>query len=327
MVPASSFTADYPRTFREFIDRFDSEAACLEYLEAVRWRDGFVCPHCGVLGSYWRMADGLRRCTACRKRTSVTAGTIFDKTRYPLRTWFHVMWHIVSQKNGVSALGLQRELGFGSYQTSWAWMHKLRRAMVNPGRDMIGEIGVPVEVDETFIGGVKTTKAGGRSPQGKAIVGIAVESRPGGCGKVRLARLQDTKKDTLTDFVLANVARGVEVQTDAWGGYNDLGRYRYSHVITNMSSENALDAHVTMPNAHRVASLLKRWLIGTHQGAMSREQLDYYLDEYVFRFNRRRAQSRGLLFYRLVEGAVATEPHPYKTLLTPQMTLSGHRVT
>jgi len=306
---------DYPRTFSDFITRFDTEDACLEYLEAIRWGDGFVCPRCGVLGDYWRMGDGKRRCKACRKRTSVTAGTIFDKTRYPLRTWFHVMWHVVSQKNGVSALGLQRELGFGSYQTAWTWMHKLRRAMVRPNRDMIGGQGFTVEVDETFIGGVRSTARGGRSPIGKAVVGIAVDARKGGPGRVRLERLPNTEKDTLTEFVLANVERGSEVHTDAWAGYNDIGRFNYSHVITNMSSAGALDAHVTMPNAHRVASLLKRWLLGTHQGGMSREQLDYYLDEFTFRFNRRASRSRGLLFYRLCEGAVGTKPRPYKDLI------------
>ena len=313
---------DYPRTFNEFLARFDTEQACLDYIEDIRWREGFICPRCGsVDASYWRMGDGLRRCTACRGRTSVTAGTVFDKTRYPLRTWFHVMWHVVGQKNGVSALGLQRELGFGSYQTAWAWLHKLRRAMVRPHRDMIGGPGKTVEVDETFIGGIKLARAGGRSPHGKAIVGIAVEAN----GRVRLERLPNTSKDTLTEFVLGNVERGSEVHTDAWAGYNDLGRHSYRHVITNMSSEGALDAHVAMPHAHRVASLLKRWLLGTHQGGMSREQLDYYCDEFVFRFNRRRSRSRGLLFYRLIEGAVAADPHPYKSLLTPQMTLDGHR--
>jgi transposase-like protein len=325
VVPLGSYKPvageDYPRTFSEFIGRFDSEAACLDYLEHVRWREGFVCPHCAVVGSYWRMGDGLRRCVACRKRTSATAGTIFAKTRYPLRTWFHVMWHVVGQKNGVSALGLQREIGIGSYQTAWAWLHKLRRAMVRPNQDMIGGPGATVEIDETFIGGIKGIKAGGRSPHGKAIVAIAVESN----GRVRLARLPNTTRETLTEFVLSNVERGSEVHTDAWGGYNDVGRYDYRHVVTNMSSRDALDAHVTMPDAHRVAALLKRWLLGTHQGGMSREQLDYYLDEFTFRFNRRRSRSRGLLFYRLMEGATATDPHPYKALLTPQMTLDGHR--
>lgn len=329
MVPAALDAIDYPRTFQEFIARFDTEDACRDYLEAIRWRDGFVCPRCGVLGDFWRMTDGLLRCRACRARTSVTAGTVFDKTRYPLQTWFHVMWHVVGQKNGVSALGLQREIGLGSYQTAWAWMHKLRRAMVNPSREMIGGPGTTVEVDETFIGGVKHKSSGGRSPHGKAIVAIAAQSRRGGVAKVRLARIPDTTLPVLTEFVLDNVQRGSEVLTDAWGGYNDIGKYAYSHVVTNMSSRDALDAHVSMPAAHRVASLLKRWLLGTHQGGMSREQLDYYLDEFVFRFNRRSARSRGLLFYRLCEGAVATEPAPYKSLLTPQMSmkLGDHRVS
>lgn len=311
MVPVEAATADYPRTFNQFIQRFATEEACIDYVEAVRWRNGFVCPKCGVIGSYWRMGNGLRRCVACRARTSATAGTVFDKTRYPLQTWFHVMWHIVGQKNGVSALGLQREIGLGSYQTAWVWMHKMRRAMVNPNRSMIGGPNKTVEVDETFVGGVRSATRGGRSPLGKAVVGIAVDARP---GRVRLERLPNSEKDTLTEFVLSNVERGSIVHTDAWRGYNDIGRYNFHHVLTNHSSEDALDAHVSMPHAHRVASLLKRWLLGTHQGGMSREQLDYYLDEFTFRFNRRGSKSRGLLFYRLVEGAVATPPKPYKDL-------------
>lgn len=317
MTPAAS--ADYPRTFRDFIERFDSEGACLAYVEQIRWPNGFVCPHCGVIDEPWRMGDGLLRCKACRKRTSITSGTIFDKTRYPMRTWFHVIWHVCGQKNGVSALGLKRELGFGSYQTAWAWMHKLRRAMVRPDRDMIGGPGVVVEVDETFVGGLSTAKAKGRSPFGKAVVVIAVEAHEHGAGRVRLARLPNTEKETLTDFVLANVKRGSIIHTDAYAGYNDIGKLNYRHTITNMSDPETADAHVAMPHAHRVASLLKRWLLGTHQGGMSREQLDYYLDEYVFRFNRRASRSRGLLFYRLIEQGVVTEPHPYRNLLTPQM--------
>jgi transposase-like protein len=327
MTPAAS--ADYPRTFKDFIERFDSEDACLAYVERIRWPNGFVCPHCGVIDEPWRMKGGTLRCKACRKRTSITSGTIFDKTRYPMRTWFHVIWHVCGQKNGVSALGLKRELGFGSYQTAWAWMHKLRRAMVRPDRDMIGGPGVVVEVDETFVGGLKTKKAGGRSPAGKAIVVIAVEAHERGAGRVRLGRVKDTTAETLIDYVLANVKRGSIIHTDGLTSYNDIGKYQYTHVVTNMSDRDTPAAHVAMPHAHRVASLLKRWLLGTHQGGMSREQLDYYLDEYVFRLNRRASRSRGLLFYRLVEQGVVTGPHPYKALLTPQMTmkLKDHRGT
>lgn len=315
----------YPRTFAEFIKRFDSEEKCLAYVELIRWPNGFVCPFCGVIGDPWRMGDGKLHCKACRKRTSVTAGTIFDKTRYPLTMWFHVMWHVVSQKNGVSALGLKRSLGFGSYQTSWAWLHKLRRAMVRPGRDLIGGPGVVVEVDETFVGGVKTAAVKGRSPFGKAIVVIAVEAHEKGAGRVRLARIPDTTTNSLEDFITANVQRGSIIHSDGFIGYRDISRYGYGHHVSVMSAADAEDAHVAMPHAHRVASLLKRWLLGTHQGGMSREQLDYYCDEFVFRFNRRRSRSRGLLFYRLMEGAVATDPHPYKDLLTPQIRLPGVR--
>lgn len=269
-----------------------------------------MCPLCGAGESYWRMADGLRRCTACRKRSSATAGTIFAGTRTPLTLWFAACWYVVNQKNGVSALGLQRVLGLGSYETAWAWLHKLRRAMVRPGRDLLADA---VEVDETYVGGVRPGKRG-RGAHGKAIVVIAVEDRGKAAGRVRMRRIPDVTKVTLTDFVLDTVARGAEVHTDAWEGYNDVGTHRFSHVVTNLSASGD-PAHVVLPHVHRVASLLKRWLLGTHQGAVTFDQLDYYLDEFTFRFNRRRSRHRGLLFYRLLEQAVQTDPHPLKTLV------------
>jgi transposase-like protein len=303
---------DYPRTFPELVDWFADDQACLSYLERVRWGDGFVCPGCGTVGGgWWAVRRGLRKCAVCRRETSVTAGTIFHGSRLPLRSWFAAIWYVVNQKNGVSALGLQRVLGFGSYQTAWAWLHKLRRAMVLAGREQLAGA---VEVDETLVGGVKPGKPG-RSANGKALVVIAVECHEGRPGRARMRRIPSASAEVLTDFVLDNVARGSEVRTDAWNGYNDVGRYRFTHVVTNLS-ESGDPAHVVMPAAHRVASLLKRWLLGTHQGAVSREQLDYYLDEFTFRFNRRRSRHRGLLFYRLIEGALAAEPHPYTRLLT-----------
>jgi len=256
------------------------------------------------------LADALRRCTACRKRSSATAGTIFAGTRTPLTLWFAACWYVVNQKNGVSALGLQRVLGLGSYETAWAWLHKLRRAMVRPGRDLLADA---VEVDETYVGGVRPGKRG-RGAHGKAIVVIAVEDRGKAAGRVRMRRVPDVRKATLTDFVLDTVARGAEVHTDAWEGYNDVGTHRFNHVVTNLSASGD-PAHVVLPHVHRVASLLKRWLLGTHQGAVTLDQLDYYLDEFTFRFNRRRSRHRGLLFYRLLEQAVQTDPHPLKTLV------------
>lgn len=304
---------DYPRDLNEFLEWFSDEEACLRYLEGLRWGSGFACPHCGVVdGDYWRMRDGWRRCAACRKETSVTAGTILHRTRLPLRSWFFAIWYVVSQKNGVSALGLQRVLGFGSYETAWSWLHKLRRAMAATS----GELSGVVEIDETFIGGVRLGAGGRRTSAGsnKAIVAIAVEVRGNRAGRVRMRRIPDTRKPTLTDFVLDHVERGSQVQTDAWVGYDDLGRYRFEHVVTNVSASGD-PAHVVLPHVHRVASLVKRWLLGTHQGGISRDQLDFYLDEFTFRYNRRRSKSRGLLFYRLLEQAITADPTPYRSLV------------
>lgn len=243
----------------------------------------------------------------------MTAGTIFHASRLPLQSWFAAVWYVVNQKQGVSALGLQRVLGLGSYQTAWAWLHKLRRAMVLPGRELLSGA---VEVDESYIGAARPGKHG-RGAAGKAIVAIAVEDRDGAPGRTRMARIPDLKAQTLTDFVLDYVARESEVRTDAYGSYVDIGRHRFSHVVVNLT-ESGDPGHVAMPHVHRVASLLKRWLLGTHQGAVTHGQLDYYLDEFTFRFNRRRSRHRGLLFYRLIEGALSADPHPYATLRTPR---------
>jgi transposase-like protein len=301
---------DYPRNWHELLEWFSDEGSCLRYLERLRWGAGFACRFCGTAGGdWWQMADGLRRCAACRSETSVTAGTIFAGTRTPLVSWFAAIWYVVNQKQGVSALGLQRVLGFGSYQTAWAWLHKLRRAMVIPGRELLAGA---VEVDETYFG-ARRPGAAGRGVTGKPIVAIAVEDRGEASGRVRMRRIPDVTKATLTDFVLDHISRGSEVRTDGWQGYFDVGRHPFTHVVTNLSASGD-PAHVIMPHVHRVASLVQRWLLGTHQGAISHDQLDYYLDEFTFRFNRRRSRHRGLLFYRLLAGAVAADPHPYKAL-------------
>ena len=225
-------------------------------------------------------------------------------------SWFAAIWYVVNQKQGVSALGLQRVLGLGSYETAWAWLHKLRRAMVLPGRELLAGA---VEVDERELHRRASYRRRGPRRDRQPIVAIAVEDRGAASGRVRMRRIPDVTKATLTDFVLDHVARGAEVHTDGWQGYFDIGRYRFKHVVTNVSASGD-PAHVVLPHVHRVASLLGRWLLGTHQGAVSHHQLDYYLDEFTFRFNRRRSRHRGLLFYRLLEGAVATDPHPYRAL-------------
>jgi len=224
--------------------------------------------------------------------------------------WFLAMWYLTSQKHGVSALGLQRVLGLGSYQTAWAWLHKLRRAMVRPGRDRLsGE----VEVDETYVGGAET-KVRGRQTITKSIVAIAVEIRGRGSGRVRMRRVEDVSGESLLPFVETAVCPGAVVRTDGWGGYRGLAECGYNHRPKNISAGDD-PAHVVMPRVHRISALLDRWWLGTHQGAIRREHLDDYLDEYTFRYNRRGSRARGMLFYRLLQQAVRVDPTPYKRLV------------
>lgn len=301
---------DYPRDWHEFEAWFADEAACRVYLEGLRWPDGFVCPACAHPKG-WRRSRGLFQCAACGHETSVTAGTVFAGTRTPLRTWFAAAWYVTNQKHGVSALGLKPVLGFGSYQTAWTLLHKLRRAMVRPGRDRLAG---DVEADETYVGGVEPGVRG-RETRKKAIVAIAVEV-PGKreIGRVRMARIPNVSGASLTPFIEEAVEPGSVVLTDGWKGYGGLQRAGYVHKSTNISASGD-PAHVVMPAVHRVASLLKRWLLGTHQGSVRPEHLDYCLDEFTFRFNRRRSRRRGMLFYRLLEQAVELPPAPYRGMI------------
>jgi transposase-like protein len=301
---------DYPRTFQEMEERFRDDAACREYIRHLRWRNGFACAHCKEIGEPWIMSDGLLRCRSCNRRTSLTAGTIFQDTRKPLRMWFLAMWFVTSQKNGVSALGLQRVLGLGSYETAWTWLHKLRRAMVRPGRD--GLTGA-VEVDEIYVGGSEEGMRG-RDTEAKAIVAVAAEKTGRGIGRIRLRRIVDVSGDSLIPFVKEAVVRGSVVHTDGWSGYSSLAKAGYKHQII-VISRGAEPAHEVLPRVHMAASLLKRWLNGTHQGGVQHRHLDYYLDEFTFRFNRRHSKARGLLFHRLVQQALAVGPAPYRNIV------------
>jgi len=300
--PRSKPTAgvEYPRDLSEFDRFFPDEEACRRFLERLRWPNGFVCPKCDHRGEGWRTARGIL-CPACRKRTSVTAGTIFQGTRKPLNLWFIAAWEVTAHKYGANAMNVRRMLGVRSYETAWSWLHKLRRAMVRPDRGKLSGI---VEVDETYVGG-EEEGARGRYTAKKAIVAVAVELEARGYGRVRLRRVPNVRRTTLEAFVREEVAEGAVLRTDAWSAYKGIGRLGYTHDVVNQSSSSD-PAHVLMPGVHRVASLMKRWLLGTYQGAVSREHLDYYLDEFTFRFNRRRSRSRGLLFYRLLEQAVQT---------------------
>ena len=292
----------YPLDLVEFERQFCSEDACLEYLRQIRWRDGFLCPGCGGTRS-WRVGKGLEECSSCGRQTSVTAGTIFQDTKKPLFVWFRAMWQLTSQKYGANALGLQRVLGFGSYRTAWAWLHKLRRAMVRPGRDRIGGT---VEADETFVGAAKPGRRGRGAP-GKTLVLIAAERDGGRIGRIRLQCIPDASAGSLEAAIKEMVAPGSTICTDGWKGYSGLSSAGYTHEVVRPRSSVGEDL---LPKCHGVAGLLKRWLEGTMHGAVKPRYLDYYLDEYTFRFNRRTSSYRGKLFYRLVEQAVAIDPVP-----------------
>lgn len=292
---------DYPGTLAEFEERFTSEDACLEYLASLRWPGGFVCPKCRA-NQAWRTKRWLWHCRNCGTQTSVTAGTIFHGTRKPLRLWFRTMWHITTQKYGANALGLQRVVEPGSYETSWQWLHKLRRAMVRPGRERLSG---RIQVDETYIGGRKTGKRG-RGAEGKALVVIGVEDKsPKGIGRIRLKHVPDASAESLGGFVQEMIEKGSIVRTDDWLGYVRLPTLGYQREVLP-------SLELKLP--HLVASLLKRWLLGTYQGAVRPSHLAYYLDEFTFRFNRRTSGRRGKLFYRLVQQALMVDPVSEKEL-------------
>lgn len=302
-------------------DWFASDVKCREYIRRLRWPKGFVCPNCGMIGEPWEMSRGRLRCRACGLETTLTAGTVFQDTRKPLRVWFLAMWFVTSQKNGVSALGLQRVLGLGSYETAWTWLHKLRRAMVRPGRDRLTGA---VEVDEIYIGG-REKSARGRETDTKSIVVAAVEKNGRGVGRIRLRRVDDVSAASLLSFVKDAVTPGTEVHTDGWRAYSRLKHAGYQHQVTVIDGGSS-PAHEVMPRVHIVASLLKRWLMGTHQGGIQRQHLDYYLDEFTFRFNRRRSYARGLLFHRLAQQAVAIGPAPYSNIINDRGSSPKKRV-
>lgn len=299
---------DYPHTLMELETRFATDEACREYLARIRWPKGFSCPACKSEKA-WPTHRGLRMCAGCGNQVSVTAGTIFQDTRTPLTLWFRAIWWVTSQKNGASALGMQRVLGLGTYFTAWSWLHKLRRAMVRPGRDRLKGV---VEVDETYLGGLEEGVTG-RETEKKALIAVAAEEDGNGIGRIRLQHIPDASRYSLHSFVSDHVEPGSLIHTDGWEGYDGLKYCGFRHKVTVLKRRKR-EAHELMPRVHRVASLLKRWIMGTHQGGVSHEHLGYYLDEFTFRFNRRTSQHRGKLFYRLLQNAMQTGPAPYRTL-------------
>ena len=289
---------DYPAAWFEFEQRFNTEEACRQYLLALRWPEGFRCPVCEGTRS-WTMSGELLLCRSCRYQASVTAGTIFQDTHLPLSRWFRAMWQVTTHKNGISALGLQRALGLGSYRTAWTMLHKLRRAMVRPDRDQLRGV---VEVDEAFWGGPERG-ADGRYRQTKSLIIVAAEADGRGIGRIRLRPIPGATRESLHGFIHQAVTPGSTVRTDGLRAYSQLEGYVHLRQIQPPGQDNAV-----LYRVHRVISLLKRWLMGTHQGATDQRYLEDYLNEFAFRFNRRKSASRGKLFYRLAQ--YATQVHP-----------------
>ena len=300
---------DYPKTLAELDEKLATESACRDYLFKLRWPNGFVCPRCKG-GAAWTTSRNLFVCGRCEYQASLTAGTIFQDTRKPLTLWFRTIWWVTAQKNGASALGLQRILGLRSYTTAWTWLHKLRRAMVRPGRERLSG---RVEVDETYVGGLEEGVRG-RHTETKALVAIACEENGKGIGRIRLRQIDDASGACLHAFIKEAIQAGSLVHTDGWEGYGGIEAKGYRHEVTVVRRSKQAATEL-LPRVHLVAALLKRWLLGTHQGAVSPEHLDYYLDEFTFRFNRRKSRSRGKLFYRLLQQAATVEPAPYKAIV------------
>jgi len=304
----------YPMSVGEFHAWFPTDADCLDYLEWLRWPAGFVCRSCGQDGG-WRLSDGRFMCSGCGSRTSVTAGTVFDRTRTPLTVWFMACWLFATGKDGISALSLKRTLEIGSYQTAWAMLHRLRSVLVRPGRDRLAGM---VEMDETYIGGREPGLRGGRARGKKVLTGIAVEIlEPKGYGRCRMAPLADASSASLHAFATDHVEPGAIVITDGWQGYRGLENFGYGHEPRSQRAASARGENPgeLLPAVHRVASLAKRWMLGTHQGSVDSAHLPSYLNEFVFRFNRRHSRSCGMVFYRVLELAVDHDPVRYRDII------------
>jgi transposase-like protein len=298
---------DYPKDLMEFESRFSTEQNCRHYLAQIRWPEGFRCPRCGG-ARHWKLSDLCVQCASCNYQARVTAGTIFQNTHLPLTVWFRAMWWVTSQKDGASALGLKRVLGC-SYKTAWTLLHKFRRAMVRPGRDRLSG---NVEVDETYLGGLEEGLRG-RQIENKALIAIAAQFEGKKIGRIRMKRILDASAESLQTFIQESVEPGSVIHTDGWTGYAGLEGIGYHHKVTVLARKRKSSSDL-LPRVHRIASLLKRWLMGTHQGGISHEHINYYLDEYVFRFNRRTSHSRGKLFYRLIQQAVQVSPVTFSAI-------------
>ena len=303
---------DLPKTMFEFEARFASEAACVAYLRGRRWPEGFVCPRCRGRKAWQLRTRALDECAACGHQVSLTAGTAFAGTRKPLRLWFRVIAELLFSKRGCSALELTRRFPL-SYETAWTWLHKLRSCMDRSEGDPLSG---SVEVDETYLGGADDGEHRGRSLAGKKmLVAGAAECRGDAIGRIRLRSIPAATSAVLCGFIGANLVQGSSVRTDGFRQYKRIGQQGFEHIRIVVGDPKK--ASKLFPRVHRVFSLLDRWLLGTLHGSIRRDHLQRYLDEFVFRFNRRSASHRSLLFERLV-GALFRHVPTYAQLTTPQ---------
>ena len=298
---------EYPKNQMEFEKSFATEAQCIDYLLNLRLENVFKCPSCSH-SEYWVNNRKQMVCKMCNRQTSITAGTIFHSTKTSITVLFRALWFIVAQKSGVSAVSVQKILGIPRYETVWVWLHKFRRLMVMPERTKLSGT---VEIDETLVGGKKSGKRG-RGAEGKILVIIAIELIGKKMGRVRMATIESADRHQINQFIKNNIALGSTVITDGWKGYTDVKKMKYQHEIQN--KKIILDKEEITPNVHKIASLLKRWLLGTHQNYTSQDYLNFYLDEFAFRYNRRNSKSRGLLFYTLLKQAMSHQPLSKKNM-------------
>ena len=291
-----------PGTVVEFTERFPDESACMEFLRKTRWPNGFVCPRCKGRESVRIATRRLEQCKACRHQTSLTAGTVLQGTRKPLRLWFLAMFFLGRHKTGISALQLQKDLGLGSYKTAWTWMHKLRSALGERAGFRLTGL---VEADETYVGGRRQPGGRGRAlVPGKSVIAAVVEDRGERAGALRMAVVPDVSQAQLGPFVRGAIdqARAVVV-SDAWTGYGDLTKHGADHCpIVQGDPKNAA---TLLPWSHILFSNLKGWLRGTFHG-VSPKHLHRYLQEFVYRTNRRGLEAD--LFFYVLRRAVSGEP-------------------
>lgn len=292
---------DFPINALEFDARFRSESACWEYLRSVRYPAGFVCLRCAGSRSYFVIDRGLDECATCGKQQSLTAGTMFHRTRSPLKTWFRAIFEFVSSKSGCSAKHIERTVGI-SYETAWTWLHKIRDVMTRRDREQLKDM---VEADETYVGAPAPGYPGRKCGPNQFVVFGAVEVVGKGCGRTRLSPTPSASGEALIEEIKTSIQGGSTVATDGFGGYEELHK---SHKHLPMVLGSPKNASRFQPRIHKVFSLFKRLLLGTYHGSCRRKWAALYCAEFTFRFNRRNSTHRTQLFHRVMQQTVKRTP-------------------